>query len=225
MQYHESVEKKKLILFRSIIDTLLGLEDYLTAKNKEISKELTDKIGQLYNQTDSMIRQQFGEQDMVEVLEEVLTMLKDNRLKQMIPSASSQVQQDGLGEMLLFQKKHARKDAYVESTLLYSPMRIPFLIRQSTKEKILINRDVFKIGKERSYVDYYVDNAAVSSSHADIVRKKDIFFVIDQNSLNHTFLEGKPIPAKQYIRLESGQSFVLANETFTFYYEAIGDIL
>lgn len=221
MQYHESIEKKKLILFRSIIDTLLGLEDYLTVKNKEISKELADKIGQLYNRTDSMIRQQLGEQDIVWILEEVLTMLKDNRLKQIIPSASSQVQPDALGETELFQKKNAD----VETTLLYAPMRIPFLIRQSTKEKILINRDIFKIGKERSYVDYYVDNAAVSRSHADIVRKKDIFFVIDQNSLNHTFLEGKQIPAKQYIRLESGQSFVLANETFTFYYEAIGDIL
>ena len=226
MQYHESVEKKRLILFRSVIDSLLGLEEYLTCRDGEMTKALADRIRQLYNRTDSMIRQSFCEQECIETLEEVLALLKEERQpKQEIAPVISHAQEDALGETELFEGREVLQDVYLETTLLHAPMRLPFLVRKSTKEKILINRDVFKIGKERSYVDYYVDNDAVSRSHADIVRQKDAFFVIDHNSLNHTFLEGKQIPAKQYVRLESGQSFVLADETFTFYYEAIGDTL
>lgn len=221
MQEYKSVERKRLILFRSVIDSLLGLEDYLTQRDGEMTKALVDRIGQLYNRTDSMIRQQFCEQEFIAVLEEVLAVLNDDRPKQMIPAVTSKMQEDIVGETEVFEGRDALNDVYLETTLLHAPMRLPFLIRQSTKEKIFINRDVFKIGKERSYVDYYVDNDAVSRSHADIIRQKDNFFVMDHNSLNHTFLEGKQIPAKQYVRLESGQSFVLADEAFTFYYETI----
>ena len=51
-------------------------------------------------------------------------------------------------------------------------------------------------------------------------RKKDSFYVVDRDSLNHTFLEGRKLPPKKYVKLESGQSFVPADEEFTFYYEA-----
>lgn len=197
MRYNGSKEKRKNNLLRSVIDGLFGLDEYLE------------------------------EEAVVELLEEVLALLKEKRKensvlkpKQMIPLKPVYEKDDILGETELFQPQDSRED-FKETTLLQTSMRIPFLVRKSTKEKILINRDVFKIGKERSYVDYYVDNDAVSRSHADIIRQKDIFFVIDHNSLNHTFLEGKKIPAKQYVRLESGQSFMLANEEFTFYYEAI----
>lgn len=48
----------------------------------------------------------------------------------------------------------------------------PNLIRVKTNEKIIINKPVFRIGKEKSYVDYFVsDNTAVSRSHANIVTR------------------------------------------------------
>lgn len=211
MKCKKNIEKKKLLLFRDVIDSLLGLEDYLLERDGMLSKELAGKMEGLYGHTNDMMKQDFCEGNMVQLFEDVLAVLQKKDAK-----ASAKVQQ------IIPPRVIGEKDDMTgETTLLRSPMRLPFLIRQSTKEKILINRDIFKIGKERSYVDYYVDNDAVSRSHADIIRQKDNFFVVDHNSLNHTFLEGKQIPSKQYVRLESGQSFLLANEAFTFYYEAI----
>ncbi len=117
----------------------------------------------------------------------------------------------GCGKTEVLEKKR-----YQRNTL-----RIPFLIRRCTQEKILINRDVFRLGKDKKRVDYDIDNEAVSRKHAEIIRKKDGFYVVDKNSLNHTFLEGRQLPIRQKVKLESGQSLTLGNEEFTFYYEAL----
>lgn len=226
MEYTRTVEKRKLVLFRNMIDSLLSLEDFVMERDGELSRELADRLGHLSEETNSMLGQQFQEMDMIPVLEEILLIVKDKhksiqRAKQMIPPVAIQ-NQELCGETELFFPEDSNcEKPFIETTFLETPRRLPFLVRKSTKEKILINRDVFKIGKEKSFVDYYVENDAVSRAHADIIRRKDNFYVVDQDSLNHTFLEGRQIPARQYVRLESGQSFVLANEEFTFYYEAI----
>lgn len=222
MQSIRMAEKKKLVFLRNMVDSLLSLEDYVTERDGELSKTFADSLESLYKQTDDMLGQTLREADVIPLLEETLLMWKESaeiESKQVIPPVIAN-EQELYGETELFMPPN-QQNIFIETTLLEGQMRLPFLIRTKTKEKIFINRDIFKIGKERKQVDYYVDNDAVSRSHADIIRKKDHFFVVDQDSLNHTFLEGKQIPAKQYTRLESGQSFVLANEEFIFYYEPI----
>lgn len=227
MECIRNVEKKKLLFFRNMIDSLLSLEDYVMEEKEEVPQELADRLRGLYEQTYDMLGQQFRELDVVPVLEEVLRIVKNKQndkqdKKQMIPPFSIQERElEGETELFTPEGRNRGGNTFVETTLLQTSIRLPFLIRKNTKEKILINRDVFKLGKEKSYVDYYIENDAVSRTHADIIRKKDSFYVVDQDSLNHTFLEGKQIPARQYVKLESGQSFILANEEFTFYYENI----
>jgi hypothetical protein len=93
--------------------------------------------------------------------------------------------------------------------------KIPYLVRRRTGEKILINRNIFKIGKEESYVDYCIkDNATVSRNHADIVRKSDGFYVKDMGSLNHTFVNGVKLQQNEPKKLESGYLIQLADEVF-----------
>ena len=224
------LEKKKLVFYRNLIDSVLSLEEYIDARDEEISDALLHRIRQLYKRTEDAAGRTLCELEMTEVLEEMLDIVQnaqgekgESEFQQMIPPVSYQ-ERDICGETELFEPDYraGMENAFVETTLLHAPVRLPFLIRKSTNEKILINRDVFKMGKEKSYVDYYVENDAVSRSHADIIRKKDSFFVMDQNSLNHTFLEGRKLPPKQYVKLESGQSFVLADEEFVFYYEPYG---
>lgn len=95
--------------------------------------------------------------------------------------------------------------------------QLPYLIRKKTNEKIEINKEIFKIGKERSYVDYCVaDNSAVSRSHANIIKKNNEFYIIDNNSLNHTFLDGKQIPSQQMFKLEDFMLIKMADEMFEF---------
>lgn len=230
MEGINKTEKKKLVFYRNLIDSLLSLEEYMDARDDEISDALLQRIGQLYKRTEDATAKTLCELEMTEVLEEMLDIVHNAQgekgescFQQMIPPASYQ-ETDYYGKTELFEPDYRAdmENAYVETTLLSASVRLPFLIRKNTNEKILINRDVFKMGKEKSYVDYYVENDAVSRSHADIIRKKDSFFMIDQNSLNHTFLEGRKLPPKQYVKLESGQSFALADEEFVFYYEPYG---
>lgn len=132
-----------------------------------------------------------------------------------------------MGETEVFQQlqdaaeNSARKkeEGFAETVVLGQEEKIPYLIRKSTNEKILINRDIFKLGKEPSYVDYCItNNPAVSRSHADIVKQNGMFYIIDNNSSNHTYVNGVQIPNKQYVRLEEGSLLVLANESFEFRY-------
>lgn len=93
----------------------------------------------------------------------------------------------------------------------------PYIVRKRTGEKILINRNLFKLGKDASYVDYCIkDNPAVSRNHADIVRKPDGFYLVDKGSLNHTFVNGKKLAVDEYRKLENGCLMQLADEVFEF---------
>ncbi len=93
----------------------------------------------------------------------------------------------------------------------------PYLTRMRTGEKISINKPVFRIGKESSYVDYFIrDNTAISRSHANIITSGDEYFVEDTNSTNHTYVNGKMINANEKIKLSSGDIVRLANEDFSF---------
>ncbi len=93
----------------------------------------------------------------------------------------------------------------------------PILVRRKNNEKIPVNKPVFRIGKEKSYVDYFVsDNTAVSRSHADIITRDGKFFIVDTNSTNHTYVNGAMIQSNMETPLNSGDTVRLANEEFEF---------
>ena len=84
-------------------------------------------------------------------------------------------------------------------------------------EKININKPVFRIGKEKSYVDYFIaDNTAISRSHANIIEKDGAYFVVDTNSTNHTYVNEAMIQSNVEVKLEHGSMVRLANENFEF---------
>ena len=94
----------------------------------------------------------------------------------------------------------------------------PYLIRLNTFERVNINKPVFRIGKEKSYVDYFVmNNSAVSRIHADIITQENRYFVKDNNSTNHTFVNGTMIPVNQSTEIFDGDALMIANEPFEFH--------
>lgn len=94
----------------------------------------------------------------------------------------------------------------------------PVLYRILTEERISINKPVFRLGKEKSYVDYFVNNnIAVSRSHADIITRGDKCFVKDLNSKNHTFINNQEIPIHMEVEIHDGDRLKLGNEEFIFY--------
>lgn len=97
------------------------------------------------------------------------------------------------------------------------PVRFPELFRVLTGETIQINKPVFRMGKERSYVDYFVtNNNAVSRSHADIITRDSGYFVVDLNSKNRTYINNVPLTAQEETRISDGDSLRLGNEDFIF---------
>lgn len=105
-----------------------------------------------------------------------------------------------------------------ETGLLYEDdIHYATLVRTLTEERIKINKQVFRLGKERSYVDYFVNNSAVSRSHADIITRGNCYYVNDLNSKNHTYINGKMLPVKCEIEIHDGDRLKLGNEEFVFY--------
>lgn len=93
----------------------------------------------------------------------------------------------------------------------------PYLIRMKNNEKIILDKPVFRIGKEKSYVDYFIgDNTAISRSHANVVMKDGEYFVVDTNSTNHTYVNGTMLQSNVETKIAHGAKIRLANEDFEF---------
>lgn len=98
--------------------------------------------------------------------------------------------------------------------------RAPILFRDSTNEEIIIDKSVFKIGKEKRVVDYCVlDNKTVSRHHADIVKRENNYYIVDQNSTNKTLINGKAIKPMEEHQLFDGDIITMSNEMFTFSFQ------
>lgn len=95
-----------------------------------------------------------------------------------------------------------------------------YLIRVKSGEKIAVDKNCFRIGKDGRYCDYAVsDNNAVSRQHADIVTKSHRYFLIDLNSTNKTYVDGRVIPSEKEIEIFADADIRLANEDFKFIVE------
>lgn len=108
-----------------------------------------------------------------------------------------------------------------ETTVLDAiPMAVnqkPYLIRLKNNEKITIDKPVFIVGKEKSYVDYFIgDNPAISRSHANFIERGGEYFVIDTNSTNHTYVNGVMAQSNVETKIKHGDKICLANEDFEF---------
>ena len=100
----------------------------------------------------------------------------------------------------------------------FNQMNYPYLIRTMNNERIDINKPIYRIGKEKQYVDYFISsNPAISRSHCDIVEKNNHYYVIDRNSTNHTYVNDVVITPENEVELFSGTKLKLANEEFIFY--------
>lgn len=96
-------------------------------------------------------------------------------------------------------------------------IQFPTLFRVLTEETISINKPVFRLGKERSYVDYFVtNNIAVSRSHADIITRGNRYFVKDLNSKNRTYINDQELPIYAEVEIHDGDRLKLGNEEFIF---------
>lgn len=91
------------------------------------------------------------------------------------------------------------------------------LTRQVTGEKTELGKPSFVLGKNPEKSDYAVaDNTNISRVHAVITMRNGRYYVMDQNSTNGTFINGRIIKAGQETEILPGDCLMLANEEFIF---------
>ena len=92
------------------------------------------------------------------------------------------------------------------------------LTRSKSGEKINITRENFKIGRERSRVDYCIsDNTAIGRHHATIIVRNGDAYLVDQNSRNFTFVNDVKVAPNVETKLKEGDKISFADEVFTYH--------
>ncbi|MEZ3487910.1 MAG: trypsin-like peptidase domain-containing protein [Lachnospiraceae bacterium] len=105
-----------------------------------------------------------------------------------------------------------------ETTLLGGGRAGAYLLRKKNGEKIMINQQNFKIGKERRRVNYCVsDNTTVSRLHCEIVRRGADYYVTDQGSANCTYVNGVQLSPNKETLLSDRSVLKLSDEEFEFH--------
>ncbi|WP_428909696.1 FHA domain-containing protein [Niallia sp. Krafla_26] len=125
---------------------------------------------------------------------------------------------DDLAETTILSEEDFDNGTTVLGADSFEETTFPYLIRERTEEKITVDKPFFRIGKEKSFCDYFVaNNNAVSRSHADIITREGRYYIIDHNSTNKTYVDNRVIPVQQEVEIFSGTKVTLANEEFVFY--------
>lgn len=82
--------------------------------------------------------------------------------------------------------------------------------------ELLIDSDVTTLGKKQELVDKAIPfNSAISRKHCQIIREHDMFYVMDDNSANGTFVNNNRVMPGEKYPLNIGDILRLANSDFT----------
>jgi len=98
-----------------------------------------------------------------------------------------------------------------------SQMPSAILVHVDDGKETRITKPNFTIGKAYGSVDLFIDNnSAISRKHAEIIYKDDGYYIVDTNSTNHVFVDGKKISAGIPVPISDGTVIRLGNEAFEF---------
>lgn len=92
---------------------------------------------------------------------------------------------------------------------------VPKLVHNASGRTIVINKASFWIGKDD--VDLLIDKDVISRKHAEIIVRGNSYFIIDNNSTNKTYVDGKAIPGKATVEIFNGTKVKFVDEEYTFY--------
>jgi hypothetical protein len=92
----------------------------------------------------------------------------------------------------------------------------PFLIEEATGEKIVVTKEVFKIGRDPEQADYASNNKVVGRIHAELVSADGEYFLIDKHSRNGSYLNGVKLSPNEKTKIKHEDRIKLANQEFVF---------
>lgn len=98
-----------------------------------------------------------------------------------------------------------------------APKPMPYLIRINTNERVMVNKQTFKIGKASIGMDYRVaGNSAISRNHATVYAKDSVYYIKDNKSTNHTYVNGSIVDEAEDQMLTHDAEIILGDEEFIF---------
>ncbi len=97
------------------------------------------------------------------------------------------------------------------------PKAMPYIIRVNTKERVMVNKAVFKLGKANRGVDFTIDgNGAISRVHAIIYQRDDGCYLKDNKATNATLVDGVKLEEGQEVKLKNDATITIGGEDFIF---------
>ncbi len=120
------------------------------------------------------------------------------------------------GTTLLAEEEGTTLLAEEEGTTLLQKEAAAILLRRRTGDKIVIDGAEFHIGKSANADYTIIDNNAISRNHAVISRNFGDYAISDENSRNHTYVNGVLLVPGQQKMLYSGDIITMADEEFEF---------
>lgn len=95
-----------------------------------------------------------------------------------------------------------------------------WLVRSKTSETINLPQGEFRLGRSNAQSDYVIlGNSGISRLHAWISTEKDQAYLVDNNSVNKTYLNSREVAPEQKYPLMDGDEIRLMNEKFVFHQE------
>ncbi|MBQ7962577.1 MAG: FHA domain-containing protein [Clostridia bacterium] len=128
---------------------------------------------------------------------------------------------DGLAQAMAYSSirpNHQAAESY-ETVLLAdeSTDKTAFFIRFINSQAVYVTKNYFTIGSG-SDMDYMISgNSLVSKFHATVCIEDSRFFIIDNNSTNKLYVDGREAVPYEKNEIFTGSRVVLANEIFDFY--------
>lgn len=203
----KAIEKYILKIDRKVVNIIkkhgIGKSGFMTDKPRDYYEHYDNESEEATGLLDEEDTGLLEDEEETGLLNEDTTLLEDEEATGLLNEDNTALLEDEEATGLL------QESSYVSYAILF---------RILTNETIQINKPVFRIGKEKSYCDYFVNNNnAVSRSHADIITRGRQYFIMDLNSTNKTFVNGIPIIPRQEEELHEGDCIKLGNEEFVFH--------
>ncbi len=129
---------------------------------------------------------------------------------------STQIQPQMLQDGTVLLKEEQTNLLEEETVLLQQDMPNARLMRRCNQQEQIIDKTEFCIGKDSAMDLCILDNNTISRKHATIVLRNNNYYIIDENSRNHTYLNGVRVSSLSGELLQNGDVIRLADEEFDF---------
>jgi len=136
------------------------------------------------------------------------------------PTPAKQPAQNGAGGGYTYHLDGMDSGASLATTLMASDTddgeRKLALVRRANGQHTVITHNNFHIGRGQNMVDLYVDSKTmyIGADHAYIMMQGSEYFIIDNNSRNHTWINGEKIESSRPYPIHAGDMLRLADEYF-----------